>query len=117
MLVRGYLWTERVSFFGCSDYRWGECKVNMKIIFWICIAVVAVFLLCVLLAICYCWCCCCKRSKSFDSINNVEYSEMAADKPYASHAAKKREDLYEKYGTPEERAAKRREEKISTSIF
>jgi len=96
-------------FTGCGEWRWRQCSVNGKAIFWSAVAIiVALFLLC--LFMCFCYCCFCRKRRKHS--HQKTWSQIKAEEAEmdgllnASKTPKtdsRREQIYSKYGRPEER--------------
>jgi len=100
-------------FSGCDDWRWEQCTVNGRIVFWVsgsvlCLLVLLAFMFC-------CLCCVCRRRKSHDleSTTASTWKQLQKDENEINDRKSKtnsaRALLYAKYGTPEEREGLRRQ--------
>jgi len=96
----GNFWgPEGKVFSGCEDWRWEQCKVNGKIVFWASGAGAALFLL--LAFMFFCLCCCRRRSRKWEVEGNdrMEKAELDLEaKRIGRDTQKKREAFMAKYG-------------------
>jgi len=107
----GFYGIKKSLFTGCSDWRWGQCKVNGKYL----LAGVAggTLALGILLttSLCFCFCCCRKkrRSRGYARLAQGEELDVVSSwKPNPrSETQQRKNEFYKKWGTPEERAARR----------
>lgn len=89
---------------GCSDWRWKQCKVNGKAVFWSAVGIAALIVLLVLVGgACCCYCCCCRR-KTYQRYYDVEDLRAKEREERRREGEARRNAMYDKYGTPEERA-------------
>jgi len=96
----------------CKDWRWKQCKVNGRIVFWSAVAIVAAGLMLFSLTFCLCCYCYCKRSqrrriiskqKTWEEIKKEE-AEMQGLRSKTPVTDSRRQQLYEKYGRPDDRS-------------
>lgn len=101
---------------GCKDWQWRQCKVNGKAVFWVCVGVAA--LVVVVGAFCCffcCWCCWGRRRRARIARAQKTWSQQKAEEEELSGLVSRtpvtdarRAQIYEKYGTPQERVEGRR---------
>jgi len=105
-------------FKGCADYRWGQCKVNGKVIFWGMISILALivvgFIFCFLILSCYCSkkrkAAMYKKQKTWEQTKQDEMEkQLLSGHSKTPKTDSRRLEFYSKYGTPEEREAKKKE--------
>eukprot|EP01090_Pellita_catalonica_P012669 TRINITY_DN2816_c0_g1_i1.p1 TRINITY_DN2816_c0_g1~~TRINITY_DN2816_c0_g1_i1.p1 ORF type:complete len:199 (+),score=33.05 TRINITY_DN2816_c0_g1_i1:106-702(+) len=103
-------------FKGCDDFRWAQCKVPGKIVFWGGVGVVVLFLLFLVVAF---FCCCCmmsRRRRRNIKAKQISWEEEREELLTGNQSAtpktdERRSAMYAKYGTPEERERKKQERK------
>jgi len=90
-------------FSGCDDWRWGQCKVNGRILLWSTAAAVGGFLLLSLFGILICCCCCYKKRKGGYAYSRLDQGEELAEmEPHPRGRTQ-----YPKWASPEERKERR----------
>eukprot|EP01088_Endostelium_zonatum_P005232 TRINITY_DN1674_c0_g1_i1.p1 TRINITY_DN1674_c0_g1~~TRINITY_DN1674_c0_g1_i1.p1 ORF type:complete len:197 (+),score=18.42 TRINITY_DN1674_c0_g1_i1:26-616(+) len=116
-----WLGPDEDRFTGCKDWRWKQCHFNGRWLFFGAIgaAIGLVLLCCFFLFICYCFASYRRRDRIYRRQKTFEQEEMERTllETRTSKTPKndaRRAEIYAKYGTPEERAAKKRGE---TSVF
>jgi uncharacterized membrane protein len=89
---------------GCDDWRWRQCGVNGKIVFWVAVAVAAAVVVLGLL-ICIICCLCCRRrrrSSYYELGRDYEHEELATREKRAeerkSRFEAKKAEYRNKYG-------------------
>jgi len=91
----------------CKDFRWGQCKVNGRILFWGTLAGLIATVLIFGVAVLCCCCCMCRRKRQqaaeereMDEIELL-YEERRRAREHKTKTSQKRAEFYQKYGRPQ----------------
>jgi len=96
-------------FSGCDDWRWEQCKVNGKIVFWGSGAGAALLVLLAFMFVCLC--CCRRRSRKWEVEGTERIEKMELDleaKRINRDTQKKREAFMAKYGRQDKASERER---------